>query len=119
MAELIEIQTFKDKRGCLSVIDKLLDFEIKRVYYIYQAAGERGGHRHKKTKQFLVAVHGSCDVYVHNGVSEFTYKLNNPNQGLILETSDWHTMSNFSKDCVLLVLASEHYDVKDYIDEKY
>ena len=119
MATLIQLKTFSDHRGSLTVIEKVLPFEIKRVYYIYNATTERGGHRHKKTWQALVAVSGSCQVYVHNGKEENTFLLDTPDKCLILAPEDWHTIDNFTKDCVLLVLASEYYDPNDYIYGRY
>ncbi len=119
MATLFSLPTFKDERGCLSVIEKILPFEIKRVYFIYGAKGQRGGHRHKKTIQALIAVHGSCEIFVDNGNEQKNFVLNSPDKCLILQCEDWHTMQNFSPDCVLLVLASEYYDRDDYIDEPY
>jgi dTDP-4-dehydrorhamnose 3,5-epimerase-like enzyme len=121
MSKIIEIPTSSDERGSLSVIEKIAQFVIKRVYYIYNTdQSSRGGHRHKKTRQILVCINGSCKIY---STDEFktskVYYLNKPDQGLILEPSDWHTMGDFSSGSVLLVLASEHYDKNDYIDEKY
>ncbi|NDA34008.1 MAG: hypothetical protein EBZ01_04215, partial [Betaproteobacteria bacterium] len=69
--------------------------------------------------QFLVAVAGKVMIHVNNGHEKTNYHLDSPRKGLILETVDWHTMDDFSKDCVLLVLASEPYDVNDYIDKPY
>jgi acetyltransferase-like isoleucine patch superfamily enzyme len=37
------------------------------------------------------------------------------NKGLRIPPLVWHEMHDFSEDCVLLVLASEHYDESDYI----
>lgn len=105
--------------GYLTVIEKVLPFEVKRVYYIYQAKGVRGGHRHKKTVQALVCVAGQCKIHCNNGKTKEDVWLDNPNRLLILEPEDWHTMSEFSADAVLLVLASELYDRADYIDEEY
>lgn len=119
MAYFIELPTFSDRRGSLTVIEKILPFEIKRVYYIYNASSKRGGHRHKKTIQALIAVAGKCEIFVNDGEKKETFVLDKPNQALIIECKDWHTMDNFSKDCVLLVLASEYYDKNDYIDEEY
>ena len=121
MAKMIDIPTISDDRGSLSVIENLVNFEIKRVYYIYNTdAKQRGGHRHKKTDQFLICVSGSCSVFCENELKNSnTFMLDKPNKGLYVEAKDWHTMRDFSKDCVLLVLASEYYDVNDYIDERY
>lgn len=119
MAYIINLPTFTDERGSLTVIEKIIPFEIKRIYYIYNAKGKRGGHRHKKNKQVLVAVKGQCEIFVNDGKEKNFYVLDAPNKALVLEPKDWHTMDKFSEDCVLLVLASEYYDVNDYIDEEY
>lgn len=119
MARIIDLPTFKDDRGNLTVIEKILPFEVKRVYYIYNAKGKRGGHRHKETTQALIAVSGSCTIYCNDNIQEITFNLDNPNKCLILESKDWHTMDDFSSDCVLLVLSSHLYDVNDYIDDEY
>lgn len=122
MAHLIELMTSTDSRGSLTVIEKVLPFEIKRVFYIYGVADAslvRGGHRHIKTIQALVCVSGKCTVFTDNGSKKDEFKLDSPHKCLILEPKDWHTMSGFSKDSVLLVMASECYDHKDYIKEGY
>ena len=53
MADLITIPKFKNSTGTISVIEKKINFKIKRVYFIYDIKGDRGGHKHKKTKQFF------------------------------------------------------------------
>jgi len=119
MAYLIELPTFRDKRGKLTVIENILPFEIKRVYYIYDVKSQRGGHRHKKTIQALIALGGKCEVYVNNGKEEKIFLLDSPNKCLVLEPEDWHTMDNFDKNTFLLVFASEYYDKHDYIYKEY
>jgi hypothetical protein len=119
MATFIELPTFSDSRGSLTVIEQAVPFSIKRVYFIFDAVGLRGGHRHKKNRQVLVAVAGSCEIFVNNGREKSVFALDSPAKGLLLEMEDWHTMDKFSSGCVLLVLASEPYDVDDYIDEPY
>lgn len=119
MARLIELPTFADGRGELNVLETVVPFPVRRVYFIHHAHGLRGGHRHRKNVQLLVAVAGSVQIHVNNGRDKEDYRLATPRQGLLLETSDWHTMDKFSRDCVLLVLASQPYDVNDYIDEPY
>ena len=119
MAHIINLPTFSDNTGSLTVVEKLLPFEIKRFYYIYDVTALRGGHRHKKSIQALISLGGSCEIYVNNGQKEETFLLDNPDKCLILDAKDWHTMDNFSKGSTLLVFSSEYYDVNDYIDEKY
>ena len=119
MAHIINLPTFSDERGHLTVVEKILPFEIKRFYYIYDVSSKRGGHRHKKTVQALISLGGSCEVYVNDGESQETFVLDTPNKCLIVDAKDWHTMDKFSKGTTLLVFASEYYNSEDYIDEEY
>lgn len=121
MPELYTIPTFSDTKGDLSVLDKVLPFKIKRVFYIYNVDENivRGGHRHHKTIQALICIKGSCIIHTNNGSLVEDFALSEPNKCLIVNREDWHTMHTFSEDAILLVLASEHYDVNDYIDEAY
>lgn len=116
---MINLPTFGDTRGNLTVIEKCLPFEIKRFYYIYDIEGKRGGHRHKKTTQALICLGGSCEIYVNNGEKEEIILLDSPSKCLIVESRDWHTMDKFTYGAILLVFASEFYDKDDYIDEEY
>ncbi|PWT79243.1 MAG: hypothetical protein C5B59_00035 [Bacteroidetes bacterium] len=120
MAYMIDLKTFTDKRGNLTVIEKTIPFEIKRIFYIYGVdQSRRGGHRHKTTVQAAICLKGSCRIYNHDGVNESYFYLDQPNKCLILETNDWHTMDQFSFDAILMVLASEYFDSNDYIFEPY
>ena len=119
MAHIIELPIFGDDRGNLTVVEKVLPFEIKRFYYIYDVSSQRGGHRHKKTIQALISLGGSCEIYVNDGKKEETFVLDPPNKCLILDPKDWHTMDKFSKGSTLLVFSSEFYSKDDYIDERY
>lgn len=108
-----------DERGQLIAIESNIHipFEIKRVFYIYGTKPNvpRGEHSHYKTKQYLIAVNGSCKVTLDNGHSKETYELNQPTIGLFQDAMVWGTMHDFSDDCVLLVLADQHYNEADYI----
>jgi hypothetical protein len=120
MAYCIELETHSDKRGNLTVIEKNIPFEIKRIFYIYGVdESKRGGHRHKTTKQAAICIHGSCIVSNNDGDIREDFILDRPNKCLILETNDYHNMHSFSPDSVLLVLASTYFDPADYIWEDY
>jgi hypothetical protein len=120
MAHLIDLKTFTDKRGNLSVIENVLPFDIKRIFYIYGVDDSvRGGHRHHKTIQAAICLKGSCKIYNNNESQESEFVLDRPSKCLILEPKDWHQMYEFTKDAILMVLASENYDEQDYIFEKY
>lgn len=120
MAYSIELKTHSDKRGNLTVIEKEIPFEIKRIFYIYGVDdSKRGGHRHKSTIQAAICIHGSCIVSNNDGKKKEEFLLNHPSKCLILETKDYHYMHSFSPDAVLLVLASTCFDPDDYIWEDY
>lgn len=120
MAKIIDLKTFTDKRGNLTVIEKVIPFDIKRIFYIYGVdESKRGGHRHKKTIQAAICIKGSCTIYNNDGATEQEFKLDQPNKCLIIEPQDWHTMYHFSPDAILMVLASEYFDESDYIFQPY
>lgn len=107
-----------DAMGFISVVEKKkLPFTVKRVYWTYHTPTEiiRGHHAHKKLEQIIVAVHGSIKFTLQdNKGKEFEFLLNHPQKALYIPKGYWRTIS-FSKDAVLLCLASEKYDAKDYI----
>lgn len=115
----VDHKVMGDERGQLIAIESgiHIPFEIKRVFYIYgtQPGVPRGQHSHHKTKQYLIAVNGSCKVTLDNGKSRETHELNRPYIGLFQDAMVWGTMHDFSSDCVLLVLADQHYNDSDYI----
>jgi len=119
MAYIIDLKTFTDPRGSLNSIDRVLPFEIKRLYYIYNVTETltRGGHRHFETVEGLVCMHGSFTVLIDNGHEKKEYYLNTPAQVLLMEVGDWHVMYNLSPDAVLMGMASTNYDPKDYAYE--
>lgn len=121
MAARIRIPTFSDARGALSVVDGILPFPIRRVYFIHGTSpgAVRAGHRHRRNRQAFVCVAGRCEVCVNDGAGETVHTLQSPDSGLLLDARDWHLIRNLSADAVLLVLASEPYDPADYIDEPY
>lgn len=120
MAILIDLKTFTDKRGNLTVIEKVIPFAIKRIFYIYGVDDSaRGGHRHKSTYQAAICLVGGCVIYNNNGQSEETFVLDSPSKCLLIDPEDWHQMKNFTRDAILMVLASEYFDPADYIYQKY
>lgn len=116
MARYIELPNHADERGGLVVLEKCLNFDIKRAFWITNPKGVRGGHGHKETIQALIAVNGACKVIVKNQ-GEHEYILDRANIALILEPDDWHQMLDFAPNTVLLSLASHYYDAGDYVTE--
>ena len=110
-----------DSRGQLIALESLseqIPFDIKRVYYIFDTTPGtvRGNHAHQNLKQVLICVSGACTIECEMPDGEKTsHRLDWPDRGLLIEGLVWRRMKEFSKDAVLLVLASEHYDESDYI----
>ena len=120
MAYLINIPTFSDQRGNLTVLDEAIPFQIKRLFYIYGVDNSaRGGHRHHQTIQAAICIQGSCTIINDDGDTIEHIRLDEPKKCLILETQDWHVMTDFSADAILLVLASTNFDAADYIYDPY
>lgn len=119
LIKLIDFIPLGDERGSLVSLEgnKSIPFDIKRVYYIFatQAGVARGFHAHKQLKQVAVCVTGSCRMVLDNGKEQESVWLGSATKGILIEDMVWREMHDFSDDCVLLVLASEHYDESDYI----
>ena len=115
----IDLRSIRDSRGLLTVVEEVLPFAIRRIFWVTGASGElRGGHRHHVTRQALVAIVGSIEVHLDDGVKRYTARLESPSRCLIVEPDDWHTM-RFGNGAVLLVMASHTYDPSDYITTAY
>jgi dTDP-4-dehydrorhamnose 3,5-epimerase-like enzyme len=117
--QFIQFQSHGDDRGSLVSLEqnKNIPFDIKRVYYLFSTKEDvrRGFHAHKKLKQLAVVLKGSCRFLLDDGTEKIELLLDNPSQGLYIESFIWREMFDFSEDCVLMVLADSIYDEDDYI----
>ena len=108
-----------DERGKLVVVEgeQHIPFAIQRVFYIYGSDSEvvRGQHANRESEFVLINVGGTSKVRIDNGHSEAVIELNKPMMGLYIPTMVWKDMYDFSEDSILLVLASTHYNGKEYI----
>lgn len=116
---IIPLQKHGDDRGSLVALEEEnnIPFSIKRVYYIFDTKEgvRRGFHAHKELKQVAIAIKGSCRFLLDDGTDRIEVVLDNPSQGLLIESFVWREMFDFSSDCVLMILADSHYDENDYI----
>lgn len=117
--KIYKFHVFGDQRGKLISLEskKNIPFDIKRIFYIYDTSPEqeRGKHAHKEVEQVVVAINGSCQFILDNGVTRKTVQLNSPDVGLYIGKKIWNEMSHFSHDCKLMVLASDYYNENEYI----
>ncbi|WP_332402566.1 FdtA/QdtA family cupin domain-containing protein [Vibrio metschnikovii] len=119
LVKLISFESLGDHRGSLVALEqnKNIPFAIKRIYYIFDTKQGvvRGLHAHKALKQVAIAVKGSCRFVIDDGKTKEEVILDRPTKGILIDSCLWREMHDFSEDCVLMVLASEHYDESDYI----
>ena len=117
--EMLSFEQKGDERGHLVIIEGNQDipFKIERVFYIYGSDSEvvRGQHANRESEFVLINVGGTSKVRIDNGHSEAIIELNKPMMGLYIPTMVWKDMYDFSEDSILLVLASTHYNGKEYI----
>lgn len=119
MYKLLDFKVRGDHTGSLVALEHGTDFPfaIKRVYYIWgtDCDAVRGRHAHRKLEQVIICTSGSCDFILDDGKKREMVHMDNPAQGLYIKSNIWREFTNFSPDCVVMVLASEHYDESDYI----
>ncbi|TDP01603.1 sugar 3,4-ketoisomerase [Flavobacterium sp. 245] len=115
---LLQIPVVEDLKGNLAFIQNdILPFEFKRVYYLFDVPSSafRGGHSHIEQHEVLIALSGSFEVKVNDGIDKKSFLLNKPNIGLHLPKGIWRELENFSSGAVCLVLASDVFEESDYI----
>jgi dTDP-4-dehydrorhamnose 3,5-epimerase-like enzyme len=116
--KIVELPKIDDPRGSLTFIeaDRHIPFSFQRVYYLYDVPGgaERGGHAHRALHQLIIAMSGSFDIHLDDGLEKKTVHLNRSYYGLYVPPMIWREIDNFSSGSVCMVLASDYYDEADY-----
>lgn len=119
LINLINFEILGDDRGSLIALESnmTIPFEVKRVYYIFgtKIGVSRGFHAHRDLLQIAICVHGKCRILLDDGGQREQVWLDTPTKGLLIGNMIWREMHDFSSDCVLMVLASGHYNPNDYI----
>ena len=120
---VIDVPTFTDERGAISVLDKELPFQIRRVFWLHhiQEGKDRGAHALLDSSEIMVAVHGSFIVDLDDTVNKTSVLLDDPSKGLMIRPGVWFKTHNYKEDGVSLILAEEEYardkytyDYKEY-----
>ena len=119
MLEWVNLPERRSESGNIVIAEEDNDvpFPIRRVYCLVDLGTNtrRGFHAHRELQQLIVCIHGSCRILLDDGEQRREVLLDRPNQGLLIRSMIWREMFDFSTDCVLMVLASEHYEEADYI----
>lgn len=116
---LINLPKIIDRRGNLSFVEgqNHIPFEIKRTYWIYDVPGgaARGGHAYRQNCEFVIALSGSFDVVLHDGINEYRFSLNRSYYGVYIPNMMWRSIENFSTNSLALVMSSTVYAPEDYV----
>ncbi len=118
-AQILQLPKILDKRGNLSFFEypRQLPFEIARTYWIYDVPGGeiRGSHAFKEQQEFIVALSGSFDLILHNGIEEERYALNRSYYGVYVPKMHWRRIENFSTNSLALIVSDMIFDADEYI----
>ena len=116
---IIELPKFLDERGNLSFVENnnQIPFKIKRTYWLYDVPGGvgRGGHAERNNEELIIAMSGSFDITVDDGMDQKTFTLNRSYYGLYIPKGLWREIKEFSTNALALEFGSIAYDVNDYI----
>lgn len=120
---LVDIPTFVDERGAISVLDKELPFEVKRVFWLHHImeGKDRGAHALLDSSEIMVAVHGSFMVDLDDTENKTSVILDDSSKGIMIRPGIWFRTHGYKDDGVSLILAEEEYarDKYTYDYEEY
>ena len=120
---LVDVPTFTDDRGAISVMDKELPFQVKRVFWLHHIKDGRvrGAHALLDSSEIIVAVHGSFIVDLDDTESIISVLLDDPSKGLMIRPGVWFRTHSYKEDGVSLIIAEEEYarDKYTYDYEEY
>ena len=107
----LEVPSFTDDRGTISVLDKELPFQVKRIFWLHHLmeGKDRGAHALLNSTEIMVAVHGSFVVDLDDTRTKTCILLDNPTKGLIIRPGIWFRTHSYKNDGVTLVIAEEEY----------
>jgi UDP-2-acetamido-3-amino-2,3-dideoxy-glucuronate N-acetyltransferase len=107
-----------DLRGSLTAMNfEDLPFVPQRIFTVFDVPSEsiRGSHAHRTCELLLVCLTGAVNCVVDDGTRRDEVRLDQPDRAMHLPPMVWGTQYKYSREAVLLVLASQPYDPADYI----
>ena len=117
--KIINLPVIPDERGNLSFVEenRHIPFTIRRTWWLYDVPGgeRRAGYALRNTDDVVIAISGSFDVFLHDGVESKTVQLNRSYYGLLIPRGIWHEFRNFSTNSLALVLSSDLFDPGQYV----
>lgn len=111
---------FKNKKlvsASLTVLEKLIPFNIKRIFFVHLNKGKktRGMHAHKKCHQLIFSLNGKVEINIFSKYKNKKFILSKPNHGLYLPPKNWIEYKNIQNKNILFVLCSDIYKERDYL----
>lgn len=103
-------------------LKEYINFDVKRVYFISQPAGEKitGSHCHiQEEDELFVMISGTCTIVVDDGHGLEEHQLTGPHNAIHIPHLVWHHFKNLSDDAVLLAITSTNYNPNrsDYCED--
>ena len=91
-----------------------------RIIKNFNPKSIRGNHAHKKTKQIFICIKGSLTINLSNKIKKLaSVKLNEKNKKILfIMKPTWIRLENFSKDCIIMILADREYKSSDVIFDR-
>ena len=113
---LINVPTFTDERGAISVMDKELPFPVRRIFWLHhiKEGKDRGAHALLDSSEIIVAVHGSFVIDLDDTENKVSILLDSPEIGLIIRPGVWFRTHSYNNDGVSLIIAEEEYSRDKY-----
>lgn len=113
---LVNVPTFTDERGAISVLDKELPFQVRRVFWLHHImeGKDRGAHALRDSSEIMIAVHGSFAVDLDDTINKTSILLDDPSKGLIIRPGVWFRTHSYREDGVSLILAEDKYARNKY-----
>jgi len=122
VSEALGLRRYSDDRGHLVAVasDTDVPFDIRRVFWIYgnTAQRPRAGHAHQMLTELIVCVSGRCVATIEDASGVRRVTLDRPDSGVLLPPLTWIDLTDFSTDCVLLVLADGDYNPEGVITDR-
>jgi hypothetical protein len=117
-ARWINLPEKTDRRGTLTIVGHDdIPFSIARLFYVRKVPAqlERGGHAHRVTEQFVIAMAGALSLDLTDGRGKKSFRLESPDRGVYIPPMIWDRLYDFTEDAVCMVLASTQYAESDYL----
>jgi dTDP-3-amino-3,4,6-trideoxy-alpha-D-glucose transaminase len=118
---IIALPVFRNERGtlCVAEFSQHIGFSPRRFYFMTDvpAGTVRGVHGHKRLRQCMLCLKGAVTVDLETRGERFSFRLDRPDQALLVPPGCWRVVRDFQSDTVVGVLASQEYDESDYLSE--